>query len=71
VAVRVRSPDGALASYWPEAFIGGCWLILLLATHFVFRDDESLAHRAAYLGLWLSLAVYVGMTVREYRSPAR
>jgi hypothetical protein len=67
----VRPSDGALASYWPEAFVGGCWLILLLATHLVFRDDESLAHRAANLGLWLTLAVYVGVTLREYRGAAR
>jgi hypothetical protein len=54
--------------FWPEVFIISCWALLFLVTDVLFRDDESVGHRAAQLGLWLSLALYVAVVVREHRS---
>ena len=54
--------------YWPEAFIISCWVLLFVATTVLFRDDESVGHRAAHLGLWVSLTFYVAVAIREHRS---
>ena len=58
----------ALSRFWPEVGVASCWLVLFLASSFVFRDDESLGHRATHLGLWLSLGCYIAFTLRELRS---
>jgi hypothetical protein len=55
------------ARFWPEVAVVACWLTAFFLTDFVFRDDESLGHQAAHVGLWLSLAFYVAVTVREHR----
>jgi hypothetical protein len=60
--------DRERGRYWPEIFIVSCWALVFVATDFLFRDDESVAHRAAHLGLWLSLAFYVSVVIREHRS---
>jgi hypothetical protein len=52
---------------WPEIAIAACWIGLFLLTDFVFRDDESLFHRVAHLGLWLSLVGYLVVVLREHR----
>jgi hypothetical protein len=57
-----------LHSLWPELIVGASWLILILASHFVFGEDDSLGHHAMHVGLWLALAVYVAMTFRQHRS---
>jgi hypothetical protein len=54
--------------YWPEVFIISCWVLLFVATDVFFRDDESIGHRAGHLGLWLSLALYVAVVIRQHRS---
>jgi hypothetical protein len=54
--------------YLPEVFVASCWLLLFAATTLFFRDDESVGHRAAHLGLWLSLAFYVTAAIRDHRS---
>lgn len=54
--------------FWPEAILAICWIALFLLTDFVFRDDESVLHRAAHLGLWLSLACYAGVALWSHWS---
>jgi hypothetical protein len=54
--------------FWPELMVALTWVVLFLATDVLFRDDESLVHRAAHGALWLSVALYVAVTLREHRS---
>jgi hypothetical protein len=65
--MRLQPLDRRLRGFWPELIIGTCWLTLLLSGQLLFRDDESVAHRATHLGLWLTLAAYVAIAVRGYR----
>ena len=62
------SESRAVRGLWPEVLLASCWLASFFATDFVFHDDESMAHRALHLGLWLSLAVYIALIVREHRA---
>jgi len=51
--------------FWPEVCLACCWVASFCATDFVFRDDESIVHHALHLGLWLSLALYIALSLRE------
>ena len=55
-----------LLKFWPEVAIAVCWLWLFFVSDLV--DDESIIHRTAHLGLWLSLGGYVVVTVRQHRA---
>ncbi|HEY2435684.1 MAG TPA: hypothetical protein VGH93_00785 [Solirubrobacteraceae bacterium] len=55
-------------AFWPELTVAGIWLTLFLLSDLVFRDDESLPHRATHIGLWLSAAWYVVVAVQEHRA---
>jgi len=55
----------ALRRFWPEVCLV-FWLVSFFATDFVFRDDESIAHHALHLGLWISLALYIALSLREH-----
>jgi hypothetical protein len=59
-----------LHGLWPELFVGVSWLVLILASHFVFGDDESLGHHAMHVALWMALAGYVALTIRQHRASA-
>jgi len=69
-----RSSLGSMSSsdvrvarrFWPEVCLAFCWLASFFATDFVFRDDESIVHHALHLGLWLSLALYIALSLREH-----
>ena len=53
---------------WPEICLATCWIALFFVTDVLSRDDESVIHRLAHLTLWLSLACYVVIAIRQHRS---
>lgn len=58
---------GVVSRLWPELLVLCSWLALFTLDQVAFRDDESLAHHATHLGLWVAVVVYLGAAVRQHR----